>query len=247
MKRILLAIGVGSLIGLAIAVFACTEETFAQSVTVPSQSVVVGVPSTAVTVTIPSQTVTVLIPPQSVTVTLPAQTVAVTPAPPVVVVPPIVVTGPTAWGYHNGVWSWAGDYSYAAKINYADTVGSPPATDIAVTLTSAWGAWQPFMAANWKYSTVGYTKLTFSLKPTRAGQHWNVFFVGVGDVALPAGCGKDVLKYGPAPVVGQWAAYTVPLADLCVGGGIDVYKFDIQDQTGAAVNTWYVNDVGFTN
>lgn len=241
MKRLFTAVGVGSIVGvlLGLCLFAVSELTFAQSVTIPAQTLVVGVPS---------QTVTITIPQQSIVVTLPAQTVAVMPA---VVVPPPVVAPPaasaTAWGYHAGVWSWAGDYSYAAKINYADTVGNAPAKDIAVTLTSSWGAWQPFMASNWKYSTAGYTKLTFSLKPTQVGQRWNVFFVGVGDVALPAGCGKDVLKYGPAPVVGQWATYTVPLSDLCVGGGIDVYKFDIQDQTGALQNTWYANDVGFTN
>lgn len=203
----------------------------------------------AQTVTLPPQTITVTIPAQTVTVTVPGQTVAVTPAPVVVVPPPVVIppTASVAWGYHAGVYLWALDYSFATKINYADTVGNAPGNDIAVTLTGAWGGWLPVMAANWKYSTAGYTKLTFSLKPTRVGQKWNVYFVGVGDVNLPAGCGKDVLTYGPAPIAGQWATYTVPLADLCVGGGIDVYKFAIQDQTGAAVNTWYVNDVGFTN
>jgi len=222
----------------------------AQSVTIPSQSTTVSVPSAAVTVTIPSQTITVMIPPQSIVVTLPAQTVPVTPAPVIVVTPPPVVTPPasaTAWGYHAGVWSWATDYSFAVKVNYADTVGNAPGKDIAVSLTNAWGGWLPVMAANWKYSTAGYTKLTFSLKPTVANQQWAVYFVGAGDVALPAGCGKDVLKYGPAPVVGQWATYTIPLSDLCVGGGIDVYKFGIQDKTGLSVNTWYVNDAGFTN
>lgn len=202
------------------------------------------------TVSVPPQTITVTIPAQTVTVTLPGQTIAVVPAP-VVVPPPVIIPPPAssgvAWGYHAGVFSWAGDYSYAAKINYADTVGLSGGKAIAVTLSSSWGAWQPFMAANWKYSTAGYTKLTFALKPTQPNQHWQVFFVGVGDVALPYACVKDVLKYGPAPVVGQWATYTVPLADMCVGGGIDVYKFDIQDQTGLLSNTWYVNDVGFTN
>lgn len=234
-KNLLAAAGLGGIVGffVGLALFAVSELTFAQTVAIPPQTVTVTIP--AQTVTIPAQTVTV----------------AVTPPPVIVVTPPPVIVPPpastTAWGYHAGVWSWAGDYSYAAKITYGDTVGNPSGKDIAVSLTSAWGAWQPFMAANWKYSTAGYTKLTFSLKPTRVGQHWNVFFVGVGDVALAPGCGKDVLAYGPAPVAGQWATYTVPLADLCVGGGIDIYKFDIQDQTGAAVNTWYVNDVGFTN
>lgn len=248
MQRLFTAIGIGATVGfiLGLCLLAVSELTFAQSVTVPAESLTVGVPGSQVTVTIPSQTVTIAIPPQSVVVTLPAQTIPVTPPP--VVVPPVIVppVSVTAWGYRAGVWSWANDFSFAARANYADTVGNAPGTDIAVTLLGAWGGWLPVMAANFVYPTAGYTKLTFALKPTRVGQKWNVYFVGVGDVALPAGCGRDVLAYGPAPVAGQWATYTIPLADLCVLGK-SVYKFAIQDQTGASVNTWYVNDVGFTN
>ena len=49
---------------------------------------------------------------------------------------------------------------------------------------------------------------------------------------------------GPAPVVGQWGVYTIPLADLGVLG-TSIYKFAIQDKTGLASNVWYVDDVGF--
>lgn len=193
-------------------------------------------------VTVPAQTITITIPAQTVTVTLPAQTLPVVVPPPPVIVTPPPASG-TAWGYANGVYSWFADYSFAATIDYADKVGSPGGTDIAVR-TTAWGGWLPVMASNFSYPTTGYTKLVFQLKPTTAGQKWQVYFVGVGDVPLPAACGLDVLKYGPAPQVGVWASYSVPLADLCVLGK-NVYKFAIQDKTGLASNVWYANNVGF--
>jgi hypothetical protein len=172
-------------------------------------------------------------------------------APTPVVTPPVTtpVDPPTAgasWGYRAGTFTWAGDFSYNAAINYHDTAGAAASgsPDIAVTLTGPWGAWQPFMASSFSFPTKGQTQLTFRLKPTVANQRWQVFFVGVGDKALPSGCVKNVLSYGPAPLPGVWARYTVPLADLCVLG-LNVYKFDIQDQTGLTKNTWYVDEVGF--
>jgi hypothetical protein len=166
-------------------------------------------------------------------------TVSASPAP---TPPPAGVS----WGYYNGKFEWATDFSYAATIGYNDTSGAPESGTMDIKVISqAWGAWQPVMSDTFSWSTKGYTKLRFDLKPTHSGQTWNVFFVGVGDKALPGSCGPSVLKYGPVPVVGKWATYEVPLSDLCVGGGIDVYKFDIQDQTGAANNTWYVDNVGY--
>lgn len=191
------------------------------------------------TVTIPAQTVTVTIPAQTITIPAPI----VTPPPP----PPVVVTTPPpgiAWGYTNGVFLWAGDFNNAASANYADKVGLPGGTDIAITLKGAWGEWLPYMSKTFSYPTTGYTKLVMQLKPTVANQKWNLYFVGVGDVSLGASCGVDLLKYGPAPQVGVWASYSVPLADLCVLGK-PVYKFGLQDQTGLAVNTWYIYNVGF--
>ncbi len=204
-----------------------------------------AITAAATTVNIPLQ---VTVTPTQVTIVVPGQTTVLpVPAAPIQPIPPTIPPAAgTSWGYYNGVFSWAGDYSYAATINYSST--ATPAISgskvIAVTLKSAWGAWQPYMASNWIYPTTGYTKLTFSLKPTVANQKWNVFFIGVGDVPLAPGCGKNVLSYGPAPVVGQWATYTVPLADLCVLNQ-NVYKFDIQDQTGLSANVWYIDNVGF--
>jgi hypothetical protein len=155
---------------------------------------------------------------------------------------PTPVAG-TSWVYYNGVFDWPGDYSFVASPNYADTSGAPLSGphDIKVTLTSAWGGWLPY-AKNWSFNSNGYTKLTFALKPTVANQKWNLYFVKVGDI--PVGISVDPSKYGPAPVVGKWATYTVPLSDLGVLGTM-IYKFCIQDQTGLSNVAWYVDNVGF--
>jgi hypothetical protein len=149
----------------------------------------------------------------------------------------------TSWVYYDGVFDWPGDYSFVATPDYADASGGPLSGpyDIKVTLEGAWGGWLPY-AKNWDFNSAGYTKLTFALKPTVANQVWQVYFVKVGDV--PVGIYLDVTKYGPAPVPGKWATYTVPLSDLGVLG-TSIYKFCIQDLTGLSRNTWYVDNVGF--
>jgi hypothetical protein len=182
----------------------------------------------------------------SITVAAASGTTTPPPPPTPPVTPPPPPTPPvagTSWVYYNGVFDWPGDYSFVATPNYADTSGVPLSGphDIKVTLTSAWGGWLPY-ALNWSFNSTGYTKLTFALKPTVANQKWNVYFVKVGDI--PVGISIDASNYGPAPVVGKWATYTVPLSALGVLG-TDIYKFCIQDQTGLSNNTWYVDNVGF--
>jgi hypothetical protein len=175
-----------------------------------------------------------------------------------------------AWGYYDGTFKWGGDYSWNVALNYEDTSGEPLSGpyDIEVSLTGQWGGWQPYMCtelatplpaciAQYDYPLSGFTYLTFALKPTIANQQWSAQFIAVGDTAIPcnyaspypiSGAGVNVLAYGPAPVVGQWATYKIPLTAFCVGPGtsnVDVYKFHIQDQTGLASNTWYIDNVGF--
>lgn len=156
--------------------------------------------------------------------------------------PPTPPASGTSWVYYNGVFNWPGDYSFDAPANYADSSGSPlsGAYDIKVT-SGAWGGWLPY-AQNWSFNSAPYTKLTFALKPTATNQKWHVYFVKVGDI--PVGIYLDPANYGPAPVAGQWATYTIPLSDLGVLGTL-IYKFCIQDQTGLSNNSWYVDNVGF--
>jgi hypothetical protein len=163
---------------------------------------------------------------------------------PPVTTPPVTtpVAAGTSWVYYNGVFDWPGDFSFAADANYADTSGVPLSGphDIKMT-TSAYGGWLPY-ALNWDFDDSPYTKLTFSLKPTESGQSWTVYFVKVGDI--PVGVSIDVADYGPAPVAGKWATYTVPLSALGVSG-TSIYKFAIQDKSGNNGNTWYIDNVGF--
>ena len=161
---------------------------------------------------------------------------------PPVTTPPVTTSGSVSWVYYNGVFDWPGDFDYAATANYADTSGGPlsGAHDIKI-VSSAWGGWLPY-ALNWNFNSKPYTKLTFSLKPTASNQTWQVYFVKVGDV--PVGIDVNVSKYGPAPVAGKWATYTIPLEDLGVLG-TSIYKFAIQDQSGLSNNTWYIDNVGF--
>jgi hypothetical protein len=87
-----------------------------------------------------------------------------------------------------------------------------------------------------------YTYLQFALKPTVANQKAQVYFMLVGD--KPVGVGVDPFKYGPAPVMGRWGVYTIPLGDIGVAK-TKIYKFAIQDQTGLSNNVFYVDDVAF--
>jgi hypothetical protein len=92
------------------------------------------------------------------------------------------------------------------------------------------------------FDTSPYNYLQFAFKPSRANQAAEVYFMLVGD--KPVGFGVDPFKYGPAPVPGQWGVYTIPLADIGVAR-TKIYKFAIQDKTGAKDNVFYVNDVMF--
>jgi hypothetical protein len=149
----------------------------------------------------------------------------------------------TSWVYYNGLFDWPGDYSFVAKADYHDKKGAPLSgkEDVKITLQGAYGGWLPY-AQNWSFNSAPYKKLTFALKPTVANQQWSLYFVKVGDI--PVGISVDVTQFGPAPVVGQWNTYTVPLADLGVLG-TTIYKFAIQDKTGLSNNTWYADNVGF--
>ncbi len=148
----------------------------------------------------------------------------------------------TSWVYYDGSFDWPGDFDFSAVANYSDSSGGPLSGAHDIQMTSApYGGWLPY-AQNWDFNSAPYTKLTFALKPTRAGQTWQVYFVKVGD--KPVGIAIDVSKYGPTPVAGQWGTYTIPLEVLGVLGQ-PIYKFAIQDQSGASGNVWYIDNVGF--
>jgi hypothetical protein len=159
-------------------------------------------------------------------------------------------SGTQLWVYQNGTFYWPGDYSWNVKVNYKDTSGGPldGPYDIAVT---GIGGFQPF-ATNYDLDISPYKYLVFSLKPTIANQQWASAFYQIGDIAT--GVKLNVLNYGPAPAVGQWTTYKIPLGagGYQIPAGLHIYKFMIQDQTadqsgsGYATNKWFVDDIHFS-
>jgi hypothetical protein len=148
----------------------------------------------------------------------------------------------TAWVYHEGRFRWPGDYSASAQADYNDRSGAPAGSrDIKVSVTGKWGLFQPF-APNYDFDTHPYRYLTFAMKPTVPDQVMTVYFELTGDV--PVGKAVRLDAYGPAPRVGEWGTYRIPLADMGVAS-LHVYKFAIQDQTGREANVFYLDDVGF--
>jgi hypothetical protein len=132
----------------------------------------------------------------------------------------------TCWMYHNGVNDIPGDFSSTVQ-DYKDTTGVPQSgtTDISITSKSMWGYTQPYSGAPlspaWALDINAFTYMTLDLKPTLPRQSWNLSInsrVPPGDVYPKA---QVILpgKYGPRPVVGKWATYKVPLADLAIGSG----------------------------
>lgn len=178
------------------------------------------------------------------------------PATPPVVTPPVVIppviTPPAAgtfWVYQNGQFNWTNHFSFNGSPNLGDTLGRPVGgkADIAFTLATPFGGYQPYLAAG--FDTSKYKYLTYSIKPTIAGQIIATGFDANNDVrdgnpVVVAGPG--LTKYGPVPVVGQWATYKVPLADFALNNA-NVLKFSIADGSGSpAGSVIYIDNVGFT-
>ena len=156
------------------------------------------------------------------------------------------------WIYRDGSYAWPGDYSYVAAVNYRDKSGRPEGEtyDVAVTLTGAWGAWQPY-ATGLNFDRTGRKNLIFRLKPTN-GLAFSCQFLKVGDLPVRVAPGNDgqlsvdISKYGPAPVAGVWATYTIPLDVVLNDAGTvlqSFYKFAIQSQSGIANDVYYIADV----
>jgi len=135
-------------------------------------------------------------------------------------------TNATYWVYNNGVFEWEGDYSYPGgqlSIDYADTSGvakGAPA-DIKVASTAPNGGFLPYAGktvTQWDLEGGSFNYFSLDLKPTLAKQDWQLFILS----RLPPGDNAPwsfayLSKYGPAPVVGKWATYKVPLSVLTIG------------------------------
>jgi hypothetical protein len=174
---------------------------------------------------------------------------APTPVTPPVVLPPPVIAPGTFYVYQNGQFSWTSHFSFNGTPNLNDTRGKPVGgkADIAFTLATPFGGYQPYLTGG--FDTSKYKYLTYSIKPTVSGQIIATGFDANNDVrdgnpVVVAAPG--LTKYGPAPVVGQWATYKVPLADFALSNP-SVLKFSIADGSGSpAGSIIYIDNVGFT-
>lgn len=159
--------------------------------------------------------------------------------------------GSSANVYYNGMFYWAGDYSYGGTVVWADTTGHPENSPYDVMFISGGGGWQPYSPGN-NFNTGAYLYLEMDLKPVSASfKNWWVGFANVGDKP----CGSEVTlpkdangTYGPTPVAGKWATYKIPLKNMNVGPGtvnINIYKFAVTTASAGNEGNWYVNNVRF--
>jgi len=132
----------------------------------------------------------------------------------------------TFWVYYNGVYNWQGDFSYPAgaiTINYADTSGAPESgpADIEVSFPAAGSGFQPYAGkttTSWDMEGGSFNYLSLDIKPSQASDSWQMYMISrlpPGDVYPWANI--ELKSYGPAPVVGQWATYKIPLSALTIG------------------------------
>jgi hypothetical protein len=152
-------------------------------------------------------------------------------------------TNLTYWAYHNGTFFWGGDYSNVTA-NYKDTAGIPESGAYDIAIPSFVGNYyQPYSGGaaspEWAADIGAFKYMILDLKPTIANQKWRLNIISrlpQGDVynnapvTLPG-------NYGPAPVVGVWGHYKVPLnPDLAVGTGYCIGSIAGTTLTVSAVN-----------
>jgi hypothetical protein len=157
----------------------------------------------------------------------------------------------TYWVYHAGEYAWPGDYS-DVTVNYRDKSGAPVSGryDISITASNldiarVGAAYaQPYSGPpsvpQFAMDIGAFHYMVLDLKPTKPNQKWRLNIIS----RLPQG---DVYNnapvelpgnYGPAPVVGRWATYKVPLnPDLAIGTGSFLGGISGNTLTVESVNT----------
>jgi hypothetical protein len=187
----------------------------------------------------------------SATVTIPAPVPGPTPpATPPSAAPDVVVLSA-------GKFHWSGNFNYGGSVEkdaVLDLQGVRSSSFTATALPSGGGGWLPYRSTF--FNTTGYGYLQLTLKPTREGQTWKVTQPeNAGDIAVPGSTEAIVEQFGPAPIVGQYGVYRIPLG---VGGlnlpiGVTFWKFGLQDQMpygphpeNAKGNVFYISDARFT-
>lgn len=163
-----------------------------------------------------------------------------------------VVTPPasgTFYVYSNGTFNWTSHFSFNGTPNLTDTSGKPQGGkyDIAFTLATPFGGYQPYLASG--FDTSPYKYLIYDIKPTVSGQIIATGFDANNDVAdgnIVVVAGPGITKYGPVPQAGVWASYKVPLSDFNFSNK-NILKFSVADGLGDPSGTIiYMDNLGFS-
>lgn len=187
-------------------------------------------------------------------------------SPIVVVTPPPTVADAVVLSA--GKFYWSGNFNYGGLVetdgvSFAGLVCS----EFLATASGGGGGWLPHrdigaVPQPGHFDTTGYEFLQLTLAPTRPGQAWQGVVPDVPntptatDHPVPGANSVNINDFGPAPVVGQFSTYKIPLH---AGGynmppGVIIWKFGVQDQINSSGsdpalghdNIWYISDARFT-
>ena len=135
-----------------------------------------------------------------------------------------------------------GDWSWDSTNSFNDTTNPDSGTqDTAWTINAAWAGLDIHNMSG--IDTTPYNSVTFAMKGTNPQVGLNL--MDTNDVALASQV-TDLSQYGSLPDSHGYVTYTVPLS-LLGGANKTVYGFMLQDITGAAQPTIYLDSVKFTN
>ena len=130
----------------------------------------------------------------------------------------------------NGWANWS--YSTTCDFNSPTPVHGGTRS-VAVTITAAWGA---FSLWHGNFDSTPYSDLTFWIHGgTSGGQQLRIY----GELN---GAGQPAVDL-PLPVAGTWQQVTVSLASLGVANSPNFSRFSVQDRSGSAQPTFYLDDI----
>jgi hypothetical protein len=133
--------------------------------------------------------------------------------------------------------SWA-DWSYAAtrNFNYSGTYVHGGTKSISTTITNGWGG---LSLEHSGFDSSAYTNLTFWINGgANGGQQLQIYAELIGSSKPPISL--------PTLTANTWQQMTFSLADLGVANQPNFTRFTIQDRSGAAEPTFYVDDITLT-
>ena len=131
----------------------------------------------------------------------------------------------------NGWQDWS--YSTTRNLNYTGTYMHSGSASISATITNGWGALSLWHSA---FDSSGYTNLTFWINGGAIGGQKLQIYAEVTGTAEPA-------INLPTLAANTWQQISFSLTALGVANQPNFIRFSIQDRSGAAEPTFYVDDI----